>query len=121
MAEEFCHYWSGKYPSKRSPVLTKIIIAGVPDTADAVVPAGGRISLTAVVGDGDAPLPDLKLKYIWKILAKDGTVVIGPVETDRPSVELETPRTPGRNYFVMAVVADPTRRASGFTVPFSTR
>lgn len=119
IAEEFGHYWSGKYPPQRGPLLTKLNFAGVPETADAFVPAGGRIRLTAVARDESTP--PARLRYYWWILAKGGAVVTGPVETDRPEVELDAPGEPDRQCFLMAVVADANRRASGFSVPFKTR
>ncbi len=38
ITEEFCHYWSGRYPQERGPLLTKIQIDGQTNEPDAVCP-----------------------------------------------------------------------------------
>jgi hypothetical protein len=115
MTEEFCHYWSGQYPTNRGPVLTKITIAGPKDTADTVLQAGERFNVSATVAHTE--IPSDKLRYRWWVLDKGGKAVIGPKETEQPNVELSAPTQSGTNYSVMVYVVAPDKLASGFTVP----
>jgi hypothetical protein len=113
MAEEFCHYWSGKYPAQRGPVLTKIGFADFPDKGDAIFQAGQRFTVTAAAQPGSTS----KLSYRWWIVGDGKGVAVGPINTDQPTVELEAPQTPGDKYDVMAFVIADDQLASGFTVP----
>ena len=115
MTEEFCHYWSGHYPTNRGPVLTKITIAGPKYAGDTVLQAGERFNASATVADSDIPAD--KLRYCWWILDKSGNAVCGPKETGQPSAELNAPTKGGTNYTIMVYVIDQNKRASGFTVP----
>jgi hypothetical protein len=115
MAEEFCRYWSGKYPPQRGPVLTSISVQGRKDTRDPMVQAGASFHVTASATDPDTPVAELR--YRWWILDKAGQPVCGPVDTDQPAAQLKAPTRSGTGYFVMAYVLGPDKRASGFTVP----
>ncbi len=115
MAEEFSYYWSGKYPPERGPVLTKLNIAGMNEKGDAVVEAGKRFEVTAVTASPDSSASELS--YRWWILDENGKAVVGPIDTEQPSVELEAPAVSGKDDCVMAYVLTKTGRASGFTVP----
>jgi hypothetical protein len=115
MAEEFCRYWSGSYPAARAPILTKVSVSGHENLPDAVVRAGELFKVTATATDPDTPT--LQLCYRWWILNQNGQAVVGPINTDQPSVELKAPNLPGTNYSVMAYVLTRDQRASGFTVP----
>lgn len=67
MTGEFCHYWSGKYPKERAPILTKLEIVGLQGTRDSIVQAGENFKVTAAATN---PVPsDSKLHYRWWILA----------------------------------------------------
>jgi hypothetical protein len=114
MAEEFCHYWSGKYPDQRGPILSKISIGEPGDTGDAIVQVGRRFQVAAAASHGTSASG---LSYRWWILGRGGEAVAGPINTDHPAVELEAPQTPGENYDVMVFVIADDQHASGFTVP----
>jgi hypothetical protein len=115
MSEEFCHYWSGKYPSERAPILTKISVGKLEGAGDSIVQAGESFKVTAIAA---SPGPsNSKLEYRWWILDKRGQTVAGPINTDEPSASLRAPKEPGTNYVVMAYVIAADSRASGFTVP----
>ncbi len=115
MTEEFCHYWSGKYPPTRGPLLTKIKIDGQTNETEAVVLTGQSFKVTAT-----ATYPDARkspLQFRWWILDKAGKTVSGPVNADQPTAEITAPKTPGTNYVVMGYVIGGGKLASGFTVP----
>jgi hypothetical protein len=119
MTEEFCHYWSGKYPQERGPVLTKIKIDGQTNEADAVVLSGQPFKVTATatnLDDGNS-----KLEFRWWILDKAGKTVSGPVNSDQPTAEITAPKEPGTSYVVMGYVIGENKRASGFTVPIKVK
>jgi hypothetical protein len=115
MTEEFCHYWSGKYPQTRGPVLTKIQIDGQTNATDAVVLAGQPFKVTGIAANRDNR--NSKLQFRWWILDKAGKTVSGPVNSDQPTAEITAPKAPGTNYVVMGYVIASGKRASGFTVP----
>jgi hypothetical protein len=115
MAEEFCHYWSGKYPPRRGPILTSICVHGREECLDPVVRAGEPFQVTASATDPNTP--KAKLHYRWWILDKSGKALFGPMDTDEPTAQLKAPIRSGTNYAVMAYVLAPDKRASGFTVP----
>ena len=119
MTEEFCHYWSGKYPQPRGPVLTKIKIDGQTNASDAVVLAGQpfKVTATATILDGR----NSQLQFRWWILDKAGKTVSGPVNSDQPTVKISAPKAPGTNYVVMGYVIGGGKRASGFTVPIQVK
>jgi len=115
IAEEFCRYWSGEYPSQRGPILTKISVSGHRDQDDAIVSPGEHFEVSATATDPDSPMSTLR--YRWWILNKDGKAVFGPADTERPTAKLKAPIQSGTNYVVMAYVLGPDKRASGFTLP----
>lgn len=117
MAEEFCRYWSGKYPAHRGPVLVKITIDGLQANKDAVVQSGQPFRVRAAAKTFSAQ--DAKLNYRWWILDKGGQTVFGPIDSDQPVAELTAPAKSGKDYFVMGFVIAPHQRASGFTVPIA--
>lgn len=115
LTEEFCHYWSGHYPSKRGPILTKITLPDSNDAGDTVLQAGERFNVSATIAAADIPRD--QLRYRWWILDQNGKAVIGPKETEQPNAELNAPTKAGTNYAVMVYVVTLDKRASGFTVP----
>jgi hypothetical protein len=115
MVEEFCNYWSGKYPAQRGPVLTKINVGGHQDRDDVILRTGEAFKVTATATAGDQPAT--QLQYRWWILDKKGSAVFGPLVTDKPTAELKAPNEAGTDYVVMVYVIAPDRRASGFTLP----
>jgi len=115
LAEEFCRYWSGKYPAERAPILTKVTVAGLDGTNDVIVQAGKSFKMTAAAVNPD--MSHSKLQYRWWILNKHGEAVVGPIDTDEPNVALQAPKEPGTDYAVMTYVIGPDQRASGYTVP----
>jgi hypothetical protein len=117
MAEEFCHYWSGKYPESRGPVLTNITITGKSGATktDAIVRTDSKFKVTAAAATPNARAA--KLAYRWWILDQAGAAVSGPVNTDKPAAELKAPGEAGSNYVVMVFVIEENKLASGFTVP----
>ena len=115
ITEEFCHYWSGRYPQERGPLLNKIEINGQTNETDAVVLSGQSFKVTATATNLDAS--NSKLQFRWWILDKAGKTVSGPVNSDQPTAEITAPKEPGTHYVVMGYVIDGGQRASGFTVP----
>lgn len=115
IAEEFCHYWSGKYPQPRGPLLAKIKIDGQTNQSDAVVRSGQTFKVTATATNLDGK--NSRLQFRWWILDKAGKTVSGPVSSDQPTAEITAPKEPGTNYVVMGYVIGGGNRASGFTVP----
>lgn len=119
MTEEFCHYWSGKYPQPRGPLLTGIKIDGQTNESDVVVLSGQPFKVTATVTNLDGR--DARLQFRWWILDKAGETVSGPVNADQPTAEITAPKAPGTNYVVMGYVIGDGKRASGFTVPIKVK
>jgi len=119
ITEEFCHYWSGKYPQPRGPLLTKIRIDGQTNESDAVVLSGQPFKVTATATNPDDT--NSQLQFRWWILDKAGKAVSGPVNADEATAEITAPKEPGTNYVVMGYVIGGGKRASGFTVPIQVK
>ena len=115
ITEEFCHYWSGRYPQERGPLLTKIKIDGQTNESDAVVMSGQPFKVTATATSLDEK--NSQLQFRWWILDKAGKTVSGPVNSDQPIAEITAPKAPGTTYVLMGYVIGSGKRASGFTVP----
>ena len=99
----------------RSDPDQEVSVSGHENLPDALVRAGELFKVTATATDPDTPT--LQLCYRWWILNQNGQAVVGPINTDQPSIKLKAPNLPGTNYSVMAYVLTRDQRASGFTVP----
>jgi len=115
ITEEFCHYWSGKYPQPRGPLLTKININGQTNESAAIVLSGQPFTVTATATNPDDR--NSTLQFRWWILDQACKTVSGPVNSDQPTAEITAPEAPGTNYVVMGYVIGGGKRASGFTLP----
>lgn len=116
IVEEFCRYWSGRYPAERAPVLTRIAIAGPADAEHATVAAGGKFAVTATVIEPSGVTRPLS--YRWWILDRSGKLVGAPLVTDHATAELVAPATPGKDYLLLVYAVAAEKFASGFSVPF---
>jgi len=118
MAGELSRYWSGKYPPKRAPVLTKLQINGKA-FKDVVLKTGESFTVTADARDPDSKRLEYRC-WIFQLPDKGRMPkkIAGPFKSDTGKIKIKSPDKSGSRYFLLCYVVDHEGGASGCTLPF---
>lgn len=120
LADEIGRCWTGRFPSRRAPLLERIEIDGQTQ-CDIVLQPNTPLAVAATATDPDADAA--ALRYRWWI-AREGDEgfrpVVGPVDSPGPAATITAPDERGVAFVLVCLAIDDHEGACGTTLPFKT-